>query len=87
MSSTPTFWNGEPCEAQRLCVIVGDTGRFAEPWFKDYVGCERPAVEVTYDGHTFYIDNEYGAGWLKVTTGKGSPLKAHRSLDVDRIVA
>lgn len=41
----PTRWNGEPCAARRCIVDVEDFGR-------------RNAVEVVYNGHTFYIDDE-----------------------------
>lgn len=83
--SERTYWNGEPCEARRVLVEVGDTGYFAAPWFRQYVGQERAAVEVTYGGVTFFIDDEDGRGWAKVTTG-GSPRVSHRSLDVARVI-
>jgi hypothetical protein len=66
-------------------VVVGDTGFFALPWFKEFIGQEREAVEVTYYGDVFYLDNEDGSGWAKVTNGHGSPQYGHRSLDVERV--
>lgn len=80
-----TYWNGEPCQARRVLVVVADFGRFETPWFRQYVGQERAAVEVTYAGATFYIDDEEGDGWAKVTSG-GSPRAGHRSLDVARVI-
>lgn len=82
-----TYWNGERCEARRVRVIVGDSGQFPCPWFRSIVGQERDAVEVTYNGSTFYLDNENGSGWGKVTGGRGSPNYGHRSLDVERVLA
>lgn len=84
--SEQTYWNGEPCDARRVLVIVGNTGRFSTPWFIDYVGQERHAVEVTYGRETFYLDDEGGHGWRKVTEGRGSPRWSHGSLEVERIV-
>lgn len=84
--SVPTFWNGERCEARRVRVIVGNEGRFERPWFLPFVGQEREAVEVTYGRSTFYLDDEGGKGWAKVTEGRGSPQWGHSSLDVDRVV-
>lgn len=81
-----THWNGEPAQARKVLVEVGDTGFFAVPWFRQYVGQERAAVEVNYGSSTFYIDDEDGSGWEKVTTGLGSPRRRHRSLDVARVI-
>lgn len=81
-----TYWNGEPCEARKVRVVVGNEGRFISPWFAEYIGAERDAVEVTYAGRTFYIDNEDGSGWHKVTEGRGGPHLGHGSLDVDRVI-
>lgn len=84
--SEGTYWNGESCEARKVRVIVGNTGRFATPWFLDYVGQERAAVEVTYASHVFYIDDENGHGWRKVTEGRGGPRWSHGSLEVERVL-
>lgn len=80
-----TYWNGEPCEARVVRVIVGSS---LKPtwWCADLEGTEREAVEVRYDGQTFYLDNENNAGWLKVTLGEGAPGWGHRSLPVERVV-
>lgn len=51
-------WNGEPCEARRVRVIVADDGRFPKYWARQFVGQERAAVEITYADQTFYIDDE-----------------------------
>lgn len=82
-----TYWNGEPCEARKCRVIVGDSGQFPKAWFREFVGQERDAVEVTYGGATTYLDNEDGSGWRKVTAGRGSPRFGHRGLDVAEVVA
>lgn len=83
-----TFWNGEPCEAVMVRVVVADDDRFTHYWAREYVGEEREAVRVTYaDFPPFYIDNENGDGWAKVTAGKGSPRYGHSSLAVEREIA
>lgn len=81
-----TYWNGEPCKARIVRVIVGDHGRFERPWFLPYVGKVLDAVEVRYANSTFYIDNYLDQGWKKVTEGRGSPNWPHSSLDVDRVL-
>lgn len=77
-----TQWNGEPCTATRVMAVVADSGRFPEYWARDLVGTGRKAVRVEYGGRTFYLDDEDGSGWHKVTHG-GGPGSAHRSLDVE----
>ena len=78
----PTFWNGEPCEARRVVVIVGKSLR-PTWWCAPFEGQRRAAVRVTYNGGTFYLDDETGSGWHKVTSGRGSPWVGHSSLPDD----
>jgi hypothetical protein len=83
----PTFWNGEPCDARQVVVVVADAPDFPGYWAREHVGQERSAVEVNYGGRTFYLDNDDppGHGWAKVTLGKGSPRFAHRQLEVSEV--
>lgn len=85
-----TFWNGEPCHARIVRVVVADSDFFPLYWARELVGTTREAVEVTYNGRTFYLDNEArgegttdGAAWRKVTIGHGSPQWGHRDLEVE----
>ncbi|WP_291208938.1 hypothetical protein [Hyphomonas sp.] len=74
-----TFWNGEPTKARKVFVEVG--GPVPSTWWcADLIGFERRAVEVTYQGQTFFLDDEDGSGWEKVTTGRGGFRYGHRSL-------
>lgn len=75
-------WNGEPCQARRITAIVADDSRFPQYWARHLVGTRRNAVEVTYTGQTFYIDDEDGSGWNKVTHG-GSPHWGHSNLTIE----
>lgn len=92
MSETPeleTYWNGKPTPCARVKIVVGDTGRFRHYWARTQglVGTIRDAVRVgdpDGPGEPFYIDNEHGGGWAKVTIGKGAPSFAHQTLDVER---
>lgn len=79
------YWNGEPAFARRVMVGVG---KALKPtwWCAELEGTVRPAVEVTYEGQTFFLDNEKGEGWQKVTFGYGSPRYGHRSLPDDSVV-
>jgi len=92
-----TFWNGERCEARKVRVVVGTV--YAPTWWcAGLEGTERDAVEVTYGGETFYLDDEpwqlneqggelgkmdRGHAWRKVTVGQGGPDWGHRSLPDD----
>ena len=87
-----TFWNGEPCRARIVRVIVG---KAMQPtwWCASLEGQEREAVEIQYgDFPLAYLDNEAwedheaGAGWRKVTIGRGSPQYGHWSLPVERVL-
>lgn len=77
-----TQWNGEPCAARRVTVIVADNTAFPMYWARRFVGMRRKAVEVHYGGDTFYLDDEDGSGWNKVTHG-GSPWWTHSNLTVE----
>lgn len=77
-----TFWNGEPCTARKVEVTVGKSPR-STWWCADLEGKKRQAVEVEYNGSKFYLDNEDGSGWHKVTVGRGSPAFYHASIPVD----
>lgn len=79
---TDTRWNGEPCQARRITAIVADTDVFPEYWARPLAGTRRDIVEVTYGEQTFYLDDENGAGWAKVTSG-GSPRYGHRNIKIE----
>jgi hypothetical protein len=80
-----TEWNYEPCSATRVLVIVDDAPEFPSYWARDLIGKERFAVEVIYNGQTFYIDDEDGSGWFKVTNG-GGPEYRHGNLRVKHVI-
>lgn len=69
-------------------VIVGDSGRFPQYWARTegLVGEEVDAVEVKQDGGVFYVLDSERQGTAKVTTGRGSALVGHRSLDIERVI-
>lgn len=87
----PTFWNGEPTPARKVTLVVADS-EAPRYWARSFVGTRRDAVEIEYGGETFYIDDgeipargmsdtrSAGAGWGKVTIGRGSPRYGHGSL-------
>ena len=75
-----TYWNGEPARARKVTVIVGEPMR-PTWWCAHLVDTERSAVEVRYGTQPrFFLDNEDGSGWHKVTIGRGSPRWGSRSL-------
>ncbi len=79
-------WNGEMAYGRKVYVRVGKAFR-PTWWCADMEGTRRKAVEVVYEDRTFYLDNEDGSGWSKVTVGLGSPQFGHLSLpDDSRVV-
>lgn len=75
-----TFWNGEPAGAERVKVLIP---RHSWPkWLDADASPLRHAVRVRYGRQAFFIDNEDGSGWRKVTNGFGSPQYGHRSLPI-----
>lgn len=91
-SEHQTWWNGEPCKARIVHVIVGHSDR-PTWWCASLEGTVREAVEIEYgDFPLAYIDNdawddhEAGEGWRKVTIGRGSPQYGHWSLPVKRVI-
>lgn len=74
-----TFWNGEPTPARRVMVNVGESD-VSTWWCASLAHTIRKAVEVTYGGCVFFLDDEQGDGWRKVTEGHGSPNVSHWSL-------
>ena len=78
-------WNGEECAGRRVIVRVGHCVTRTW-WCADLEGAERKAVEVVYGNQRFFLDNEDGEGWGKVTWGLGSPGVGHKSLPDSSIV-
>lgn len=78
----PTYWNGEPTPCRRLVVRVGTVPK-STWWCAGLEGTEREAVEVSYGREVFYLDNENGSAWAKVTLGYGGPEWGHKSLPDD----
>lgn len=84
--SQETYWNGEPTPCWKVIVVVGRAPD-ATCWFVEFEGRVRKAVEVCYEPENpFYLDNEDGEGWNKVTLGMGSPDLRHKSLMVDHVL-
>jgi hypothetical protein len=78
-----TYWNGQLSACRRLRAIVGQSP--SGWWCAKLAGQERDVVEVTYYDAVFYIDNQNGSGWEKVTEGRGQPIHPHRALPISRI--
>jgi hypothetical protein len=81
------YWNGEPSATFTAC-IVKLNGDAAHPlwWHNAFAGTERQAIEITYGGETWCIENQNGTGFYKVTTGMGSPGCGHFSLSGHEVV-
>lgn len=81
-AETGTQWNGETCTARRITAVVVDNPSFPLYWARHLVGTRRAIAEVTYGGTTFYLDDEDGSAWNKVTHG-GSPHWPHNNITID----
>lgn len=77
-----TYWNGEPTPCRKVFVRMAETTDFPQFWGNDLLGKEVPAVEVTYGNGKFYLYDEDGEGWRKVTEGQGGPHWGHKSVPV-----
>lgn len=80
-----TYWNGEPCKARRVLITVGDCP-FPRGWYKHLIGTEMRAVEVTYGNDTFYLADQDGNGWHKVTVEHGGPHYGHHSVTAAKVI-
>ena len=79
-----TFWNGEPCKAERGTGIMLDSPEHPRFWGRasGLIGQRVPVVRVEYNGQVFYLYDANSLGWHKVTDGQGSPSWSHHSLNV-----
>jgi hypothetical protein len=77
-----TYWNGEPCKADKVKVIVGEC-KVPTWWCADLAGKTHDAIRITYHGETFYL-NDDESSWEKITVGRGSPYWPHKSLPVEK---
>lgn len=70
-----TWWNGEPAVARKVQLQVGmpPAGLHPQYWAAGLVGMIVDAVRVEYGGTVFYLEDEDGDGWRKVTVGRGGP--------------
>lgn len=82
-----TFWNGLPTVAERGTAIVAPAPQFPMYWARHLVGQRIAVVRVeldgvAYGGGTDYLDDVDGAGWRKVTEGKGGPGWPHSNVSI-----
>ena len=81
-----TYWNGQPCRAEKVLVRVAKSPKniwWYTWWCSGLEGTIRKAVAVYYFDDrvvSHLLDNEDGSGWAKVTEGYGSSNWPHRGL-------
>lgn len=80
-----TFWNFEPCLAEKVTITVAAMPEFPGYWAEEQglVGTRHPAIRVNYKESIFFLDDEFGKGWRKVTEEQGSPLAAHSEIKAE----
>lgn len=72
-----------PCACARVLVTIGAPPDHDVPlaWWKGLEGTERRAVMVVLAGQPpFFLDDENGEGWSKVTVARGMPWHGHRAI-------
>lgn len=84
-----TYWNGDPCTAEVVRVVVGPSPR-PTWWCADLEGKEIMAIKVTPSvragGGPHYLANDLSA-WITITAGKGHwNGGGYRSVPVEREV-
>jgi hypothetical protein len=63
-------WNGQPCKAKFLNAEINKIEVENMPWWKPFEGTIRRVLMVTPSwGDPFFIDNEDGLGYSKLTNG------------------
>ena len=77
MENETTYWNGEKTPCKRVTLVMEAQPQFSLYWGKHLVGTRVKAVEVNYETHMFYLYDDDGTGWIKVTQGHGSPSYGH----------
>ncbi|MDB0602147.1 hypothetical protein PL373_13510 [Tenacibaculum maritimum] len=75
------YWNGENATFRGVTYEVTESKDTELHWQNTHVGKREQAIEITYNDHTWLIDNEHGDGFYKVTYGQGSPRCGHKSID------
>lgn len=79
-------WNGKPCRARTVLIELADCPQYQNYWARAIVGQECNAVEVTVGDHVFYMDNQDGTGYAKITAGCGMWIFPHREVRPARII-
>jgi hypothetical protein len=74
------FWNGEP-----TATFIGVTYEVTQSdgtyhWQNRHIGQRRQGIQITCGSETWIIDNQFGDGYHKVTSGLGSPTCGHKSI-------
>lgn len=61
-----TYWNGDPTYCEQVWIMRG--------------GEKTAAVLVMYGDDEFFLLDDHGQGWAKVTNGFGSPYYGHQNV-------
>lgn len=77
------YWNGEPATFTAFTYKVKKQDEIPLHWQNSNEDDIRQAIEITYCGRKFAIDNKFGDGYHKVTEGLGSPRCGHKSVDLN----
>lgn len=76
-------WNGEPCKANSVTVFISKVENTPLHWQNDFVGQRIEAIKIRTLGKIwseFYIENQTGQGYAKITQGEGMWYFGHSSI-------
>jgi hypothetical protein len=84
-----TYWNFQETPCLRGTAVVADAPEFPKYWARDLIGRRIAVVQVRgqmAEGGPatphLYLDDRNGAGWEKVTYGRGGPAAPHAGLSI-----
>jgi hypothetical protein len=75
------FWNEEPITYKVYSYTVTKVENKPHHWQNMVIGMKRQALLVDYHCARFYLDNQHGDAYLKLTVGRGTPMYSHLSVE------
>lgn len=76
-------WNGEPCKAESVTVLLKRVKNMPYCWQNEFDGQRIEAIKITINDTyrtTFFIANEDGQGYKKITEYQGMWYGGHKSV-------
>ena len=75
------FWNDKPAKYVVFNYQPSKVEDTPAHWQNSLDDTVRQGLHIFTKGQDFYIDNEFGDGYLKITEGRGCPPYSHSSIE------